>query len=676
MMTNLLNIMPRRAVALKRAAPSTSTLGRRRLALCSKTTHMPCLFGWFSTVSLSTKSASRLMSTSTSERAGGDEQGRAATIRDLNLSGVELAKYELIMNMKEAASYRNFEAMMKLWTDFETSQSGQELPRAVLPIMLSVCHKAEHLDTVTRIIKYMQDMGMEMTEPQLVCLVRCYADAHDTDKALAVVRNLVKKGKGQAKLRTYQPITSSFAARGQIENLFDLVDEIIIENKLEINERLLQTVLRGWALSDGRGDPALQARLDAFIEFTRDVQRVFGIDLPRMNQVRYTFDHKVFHSPDSPEQLNTPSILIDHKSAAGGQIIAENDSTLVTVKFVDTNDTMPGIFWNPRINVGGMDDDDNDGPVATRRVTYRLRQGTEPEHLPLQMVAVSPSTCLCPNCGRKLQQAKITQEERKLLNDALTVAVAEGDYDKASSKMKPAKVEERKQSRIKDFEMFKRWLSSNGKYTHVVDGANVAYSAQNNRVEGGFQYQQIMAVVMKIEQEYPDARILVILPQVYTRNVIPNNVSKSKGTPNNNINNSGKRGITYLSVRDREILADLKNRKMLYSVPPYANDDWYWIHMAIASEDTIIVTNDKMRDHCFNFMDQRPLWRLRSSQVYGFMFEYVPPSREGNETIEEVCERAKLRSPAPFSRELQRQGDRLHVPASDDDNIWMCLKPY
>jgi hypothetical protein len=56
----------------------------------------------------------------------------------------------------------------------------------------------------------------------------------------------------------------------------------------------------------------------------------------------------------------------------------------------------------------------------------------------------------------------------------------------------------------------------------VVDAANVAYSGQQHN-DGKFSFEQIEAVVNKLK-ERNDGKILVILPQVYTQDMIRNSI--------------------------------------------------------------------------------------------------------------------------------------------------------
>jgi hypothetical protein len=579
----------------------------------------------------------------------------------------------LMKDINRLARAKDFDGMLAAREVFEGASGGQ-VPDSVLPQMASICHKAEHLETIQDLIAQMDARQLKVKENTLVSLVRCYAARHDTDAALKVIQDSIAKE--DRKLRTFQPVLSSFAYRGELDGMFDLLAEVDAL-KIATNEEVLETVLRGWAgaAPSKTKDPLLQRKLAHLVAASADI--VYGLAMFRMNRVVNAFEHGRYGDLSENHERGTevPSVLIEGKHVAHGTTVVENADHIITVSMVESarpgNDTRPDDTSPPTTYVPASKNATEN--MTPRRVAYRMLPiKGQPERSRSRMVAVCGNSCTCPNCGEKLSRSSLTLAERTLMRDALVQAIADGRETDLKKKIKGAKGEALKQRRIDDFNAFKKWLSHKKEYTHIVDGANVAYSGQNHG-QGGFQYSQIAAVVRKIELEDPSARIIVLLPTVYTGSVIPNNVQRG-GKKMHKGNN--ERTVAYLSKQDKKVLSDLRKRDRLFAVPVASNDDWYWIYMAVQEDrkkPAVIITNDKMRDHCFKFMDQRPLWRLQSSQVYGFNLNYDP---DASQDIEEMAKRCKLIPPLPVSREIQGHSGHWHVPVSDDNSLWFCVKKH
>ena len=129
---------------------------------------------------------------------------------------------------------------------------------------------------------------------------------------------------------------------------------------------------------------------------------------------------------------------------------------------------------------------------------------------------------------------------------------------------------------------------------------------RQNFNQGKFSYTQIELVVNKL-LERGDGKVLVLMPYPYAQKVVPNS-SKQKG----------KRNITFITENDQRILKRFEDEKMMYVVPPGADDDWYWIMPTVTegrTTEAYVVTNDLMRDHRLAFLEPRPFIRWRTTQV-------------------------------------------------------------
>jgi hypothetical protein len=128
------------------------------------------------------------------------------------------------------------------------------------------------------------------------------------------------------------------------------------------------------------------------------------------------------------------------------------------------------------------------------------------EHAQARQVEINNNTCRCPNCGDKLHSLILTQDEKESVMLALKSIVLDVSH-----------------SQYENFKDFEIWLTSQKRYTYIVDAANCAYLRQNFE-KGQFSYRQIEVIVDKLKAR-GDGEILIILPTSYAKSdVVPNRV--------------------------------------------------------------------------------------------------------------------------------------------------------
>jgi proteinaceous RNase P len=131
---------------------------------------------------------------------------------------------------------------------------------------------------------------------------------------------------------------------------------------------------------------------------------------------------------------------------------------------------------------------------------------------------------------------------------------------------------------------FKEWLSANGPYEIIIDGANLGFhkgltaSAQGKPYSNKLRldYQMIDDVMEQLASLRPFAKLLLVL---HAQHVMP------------------KR----LKPAERAIVDRWKTAQRLYVTPWGMNDDWFWLYAALESSETrratLLLSNDQMRDH-------------------------------------------------------------------------------
>ena len=75
----------------------------------------------------------------------------------------------------------------------------------------------------------------------------------------------------------------------------------------------------------------------------------------------------------------------------------------------------------------------------------------------------------------------------------------------------------------------------------------------------------------------------------------------------------------------KNIVARWRQNGELHTTPGGSNDDWYWLHAAVAAgERGLVVSNDEMRDHVFQLLSPRfaARWKDRHRAKYTFHGNY------------------------------------------------------
>lgn len=163
----------------------------------------------------------------------------------------------------------------------------------------------------------------------------------------------------------------------------------------------------------------------------------------------------------------------------------------------------------------------------------------------------------------------------------------------------------------------------------VIDGANVGYFEQNfSGAPKHVDYNQINWIVQNFLSNGKSV-LLILHERHFNHNLMP------------------KWALP--------IVASWDQAGLLYRTPTGMNDDWFWLHAALWSgRDTLVLTNDEMRDHHFQMLAPRSFLRWKDRHQVHFKFgnwEKGPKQRQVHLTYPDV-----------YSRRIQRVEDGLVVP--------------
>jgi len=110
-----------------------------------------------------------------------------------------------------------------------------------------------------------------------------------------------------------------------------------------------------------------------------------------------------------------------------------------------------------------------------------------------------------------------------------------------------------------------------------------------------------------------------------------------------------------------KILDSLK--KSIFYTPYKMNDDWFFIWAGITTENSLVITNDLLRDHINKISEEN----IISNTLFRWISDYVvhyefPNSRKSKES--------KLTYPDDISFKIQQNNSVWHLPINN--NMWIC----
>ena len=257
---------------------------------------------------------------------------------------------------------------------------------------------------------------------------------------------------------------------------------------------------------------------------------------------------------------------------------------------------------------------------------------------------------VCSCCGTRLVALPLSAEQRReMCDDLLRTAAAHSEESRA------------------DLLRFGEWVVQQG-FTHIVDGPNVAYRAQNF-AGGSFSYVQV-DLACRALRESTGRPPLLVLPSHYVGEeagaTVPNHTSSSANTTREHV----------LTAAEAARVATWRRGDgdaLLWACVDGASDDWYWMYATVvAGAEARVLSNDEMRDHSLRLLKPAYFARWKARHVIHFDFSHGAQLDRPEPAI-------SLREPPAFSAEIQRsEGDdaarsRWHLPVGPDAAEWLCV---
>lgn len=269
--------------------------------------------------------------------------------------------------------------------------------------------------------------------------------------------------------------------------------------------------------------------------------------------------------------------------------------------------------------------------------------------------------------GCQLNPVSISQRAWDEMRDMNEKIVIEGQVEGhktefAGGKKGKKRMDFSPQERRMEWDRFTKFLDSIGHVDVVIDGANVGcFSTNFNGAPKHIDYHQIDWIVQHFAKRGKKV-LLVLHERHFAKHQMPDNF----------------RWLEHKWMKN----------KNLYKTPRGMNDDWFWLHVAYVHQ-SLVVSNDEMRDHHFQMLAPRTFLRWKERHHAHFDFGSWIVGDDGTRQRQVL-----LTLPEAYSRRLQRVEDGLVVPLAkrgdknrfmdgahltDDDEpeeeTYLCIRP-
>ncbi len=234
------------------------------------------------------------------------------------------------------------------------------------------------------------------------------------------------------------------------------------------------------------------------------------------------------------------------------------------------------------------------------------------------------SGLLCKNCNHPLKKHILEKDEKQILQTQLINSHPESQ--KVLGKFSKWLNEYIKKIKTKDI-------------VYILDGGNIGHSLYQD-----FSIKAIFKIIENIKNKYK------------------NENNKEPSSKSTDVDNDTKLHIILiLHKRHKELLEKTilleDDILSIYLTPPNHNDDLFWMLASLMFNNSFIITNDLLRDHHVNKLDETLFNRWKDTHLVSYdihtnIFNY----------------------PKEYTIGFQTSNNGFHIPfVEDGKNNWMCL---
>lgn len=227
----------------------------------------------------------------------------------------------------------------------------------------------------------------------------------------------------------------------------------------------------------------------------------------------------------------------------------------------------------------------------------------------------------CSICNNQLKKHQLTFNDRKvLINDILNVYQTQNKEQQNKQQVNQSR--NKGKQNINNLLLFKGIIESErnlnviNKQTLIIDGGNLGHSES-----GEFSSHPITNFITSMKTS--NVFILLILHQ-------------------------------SRSIHFKDYVVD-PDKLMIYYTPYNENDDIYWLLAGFMIKNSLVITNDMMRDHHVDKLDEKIFKRWKDNQIASY-------------------QGLNINKPSLYTLGVQEHMNGWHIPVIDNDsNMWVCL---
>jgi pentatricopeptide repeat protein len=331
----------------------------------------------------------------------------------------------------ECVRTRDYDLALRI---FAQVKEQNRLSATFLYSLLSVCYKAEHLESAQLFFNEILNQGQSPTEQAYLALIRCYSDANRFEESLSLVKSMQELNI-EVRHRTFQPILDAFLRNNDLENILNIMFKMIF---LGIHPRSEQVtaLLKCCALVDA--SPFQDAVNAIMMESSKDL---IGLDYQNILELKLAFEDI------SNQTLEVEGILVDSIESIPGSVLEKTESYVIAQNNTFNISASLESFEDARVSLKTVSDieanldtydiiDTSSSRVSNEVVSdftssffkadmptfvedrYTVRS-TNFTSRRANIVDISSSSCMCPNCGARIQTIKLSEDTKEAARVAL-----------------------------------------------------------------------------------------------------------------------------------------------------------------------------------------------------------------------------------------------------------------
>lgn len=450
-----------------------------------------------------------------------------------------------------------------------------------------------------RIKKHMEDLSLPLNEPAYTALIRILSKANDTKGGEELLEQAENCQQCKPKLRLYSPLILTYCDNGDMANAVKMWSRMYNINTVEG-----KTVDRGSAASDDIIQPSEK-------EYCALLQCAVK------TRCHIAFERVLSEIAEDilVPSADTANAIISWFESSGAIASGEgNGDGDVDTKAIES--LMP-----PRgVDLPSM------GPVTgPSGAKWEISRSCNLD----ANTATLSSGCLEGKQLKKMELSDNQWSEMMKMNESIVLeGTVEGHTSKFQGGRKGPKRQLKMQNAIekrkRTWESFKKYLANRvgpccidadasgnvdrprRPFDIIIDGANVGYYKQNYaNSPKHVDYEQIDWTVSHFLDQ--GKSVLLVL---HERHFHPKMMPKWA----------------------EPIAKSWSDKGLLYKTPGGSNDDWFWLHAALwCGRNTLVLTNDEMRDHHFQMLAHRVFLRWKERARVHFTYgEYGHDEAKGD----------------------------------------------